>query len=158
MDMAKSESTDRTALLEHNKESVIKAMKERGLSDPVGVIVDTSDMKRRRFFKSALVKSGKLDPEAVPRMVAIEIYSATRRKFLTGILVVNWKVAEGLLHRTSPTVADQLERMRPQCQPGTGQHLIVTVGSGGIEYGVVAGDEPPRQSQPVTDSLHRVDF
>jgi len=156
--MSKSDMAQRRAMLEHNEPMLSKAMKESGLSDPVGIVADARDKMGRKLFKLALLASGKSEQDAEKKIAEMIEQMGRQEQYPTGLLVVSWERAEKLLPLTSPTASANLRKLKPMCQAGTGIYLIVGVGRGGNTYGIVPIDDMPQLSPPqhVADGQHRV--
>jgi|GEM_PF-3646257 len=154
--MSHSEMADRRVMLAHNTPMVIEAMKESGLSDPVGIIADTRDKMGRKLFKMALLASGKSEQDADDEIRAMSKEMAKKEQILTGILVVDWKRAEQILPLTSPTATETLGEVRRLHHVQKDSYAIVAVGSGGNTYTLVVIDDLPTQPQHVEDGQHRV--
>lgn len=156
MDVSKSEMADRMAMLDENRGRLIKAMKESGLADPVGIVADARDKMGRRIIKSALLAIGKTEREADDHILAMSKEMAEKGLFLTGILVVDWKAAESILPLTSPTATETLEQVKRAHQVEKNSYLMVAVGGGGNTYTLVEIDDMPQPLPPVEDGQHRV--
>lgn len=155
-EMPKSDMADRRALLDENREKLIKAMKESGFRDPIGIVADTRDNVGRRIVKTALLATGRTEQEADDHILAMSMEMAKKGLFLTGLLVVDWKTAEALLPLTSPTATETLQEVKRVHEVEKKSYMMVAVGSGGNTYTLIEIDDMPPLPQHVEDGQHRV--
>lgn len=155
-EMPKSDMADRRALLFENEARLIKAMKESGFRDPVGIVADTRDNVGRRIVKTALLATGRTEQEADDHILAMSMEMAKKGLFLTGLLVVDWKTAEALLPLTSPTATETLQEVKRVHEVEKKSYMMVAVGSGGNTYTLIEIDDMPPLPQHVEDGQHRV--
>jgi hypothetical protein len=147
---------DRRHLLAENLDQLIDAMKQSGIFNPVGIVVDATDRLGSVLCRTALLKSGMTDEEAAQKLNEMTAQMAERNQFPTATFVVSWAMAEHLLPLTSPTAKKNLFEMQAQYQIGkSSRYLVVAIGNGGNTYGVADIPEMPRPAPIAHDGQHR---
>ncbi len=117
----------RRHLLNHNAPDVMKRMRQSGLTDPVGLIVEMTDDIGKKLTYAALEKQG-MSKHEIPELIA----SYCKNAIPTFKCVLSFDTAKSILHITSETAVQNLTAPR---RPGT--HWIVIVGGGGNSYAQV---------------------
>ncbi|MGE3408647.1 MAG: hypothetical protein AB7I37_17645 [Pirellulales bacterium] len=148
--------SDRRHLLAENMDQLIKAMKESGIVNPVGIVVDATDRLGSALYGAALLQSGMTEEQARQQLADTAARMAEQNQFPTALLVVSWKVAEQLLPMTSPTAKKNLREIKSEYQIGwSGRYLVIGIGSGGNSYGVTEIPDMPRPVPTAHDGQHR---
>ena len=151
-----ADKRDRRHLLAENLEQLIDGMKQSGIVDPVGIVVDATDRMGSILYRAALLKSGMTDEEAARKLDETTARMAEQNQFPTGTLVVSWAQAEHLLPLTSPSAKKNLREMKAQYQIGkSSRYLVVAIGNGGNTYGVADIPEMPDPAPIARDGQHR---
>ena len=117
----------RRHLLSHNGPDVVDRMRQSGLADPVGMIIEMTDDIGKQLTYAALEKQG-MPRHEIPELIA----SYCKNAIPTFRCVVSFETALKLLPITSETAKQNLTAAR---KPGV--HWIVVVGGGGNSYAQV---------------------
>ena len=117
----------RRNLLNHNAPDVMRGMRESGLADPVGMIIEMTDDVGKQLTYAALEKQG-VPRHEIPERIA----SYCKNAIPTFKCVVSFETAKKILPITSETAFQNLTAQR---KPGV--HWIVVVGGGGNSYAQV---------------------
>lgn len=114
----------RRHLLSHNGPDVVRRMRESGLNDPVGLIIEMTDDTGKQLTYAALELRGTLKQD-----IAELIAKYCRKAIPTLKLVVDFETARSVLALTSNTAEQNLSVPRR-----LGAHWIVIVAGGGNSY------------------------
>lgn len=126
---------DRRHLLDRNHGNVLEAMRESGLPDPVGFIIDAIDFQGRQFAIQMRRAAGTSEEEATRQIDETNAVFLRNRMTPTLITVTSVEAARAILPLTSPTALQTLKTREAQREPG---HCLVTViASGGNTYASV---------------------
>ena len=147
---------DRRHLLSENLDQLIEAMKNSGIRNPVGIVVDVTDRLGSVMCRMALIKSGMTDEEAKRHLDTMTSEMAEQNQFPTLTFVISWTIANQLLPLTSPTAKKHLVELQSQYKVGTSsKYLVVAVGNGGNTYGIAEIPDMPRSDEIAHDGQHR---
>ena len=139
---------DRRHLLSKHMDQLIDEMKQSGITNPVGIVVDPADKYGRVWYLSELIESGMTKEEANRHLREMTAKLAESNQFPTMVVVVSWADAVKILHGTSPTARKNLYELRNVHKVGTdGKYLVVAVGNGGNTYGFVNIPEKPSHDE-----------
>lgn len=114
----------RRHLLNYNGPDVVQRMRDSGLADPVGLIVEMTDDMGKQLTYAALEAQG-MPRHEIPELIA----SYCKNAIPTFKGVVTFETARTILDLTSETAVQNLAVAR---KPGL--HWIVVVGGGGNSY------------------------
>jgi len=154
--MTPTAKKDRRHLLAENLDQLMEAMRESGVVNPVGIVVDATDRLGSAMYGAALVKYGMTEEQARQQLAETTARMAEQNQFPTALLVVSWDVADQLLPLTSPTAKKNLREMKSEYQIGwSGRYLVIGIGSGGNTYGVTVIPDMPRPVPTAHDGQHR---
>ena len=147
---------NRTHLMSHNLDEIKKAMKQSGIRNPVGIIVDATDRIGGALYLAVLKKSGLSEGEAVMRKDAMIAELQDRGQFPSVILAAAWEQASGFLSCTSPTAKENLLKLKTELDLGNGNRfLIVAIANGGNMYCILDIPEMSASDVAVEDAPHR---
>lgn len=126
--LSRSSMELRRGLLNYNGEEILKRMRESGLSDPVGLIIDATDPMGKSITYSAV------QAEGVPKHEIPEILARLSRNesIPTFLMVLSLETAKRVLLATSETAESNLSAPR---RPGTA--WVVIIAGGGNSYAQV---------------------
>ena len=151
-----NDKRDRRHLLSENLDQLIEAMKQSGISNPVGIVVDATDKLGSVLCRSAFRQSGMTEEEATLHLKEMTAEMAERNQFPTSTLVVSWAIACQLLPLTSPTAKKHLFELQSEYKIGTSnKYLVVAVGNGGNTYAISDIPEMPSPDRIAHDGQHR---
>lgn len=151
-----NDKRDRRHLLSENLDNIIEAMKQSGIPDPVGIVVDATDEYGGALCLSALRKSGLTKKEAALYQKTMIAEMAERNQFPTATFVVSWAEANQLLPLTSPTAKKNLIELQTEYSLGTSsKYLVVAIGNGGNTYSISDIPEMPTPDRMIRDGQHR---
>ena len=120
----------RRHLLSHDGPDEVQRMRESGIADPVGMIIEMTDDIGKQLTYAAREKQG-MPKHEIPELIA----SYCKNAIPTFKAVVTFEIAKKVLPLTSDTAAQSLSAPRP---PGV--HWIVIVGGGGNSYAQIPID------------------
>ncbi len=118
----------RRHLLGYNRADVAMKMLVSGISDPVGLIVDTTDAFGKIITYAALESHG-IPKHEIPETIGKYSRDATP----TFTFVLSFEEALRLLPLTSPSAAQNLQQSRP-----AGAFWIVVIAGSGNSYSLVS--------------------
>jgi len=126
---------DRRHLLTQNLEKTTDAMRQSGVTDPVGFIVDVRDHQGRHFAIAVHHSEGATDDEATKHVDQQIADYHELGQIPTKIIVTPLDAARTILPSSSPTATESLRSWESQRQPG--QNLVVVMANGGNTYATV---------------------
>ncbi len=118
----------RRGLLRYNGEEILRRMRESGLSDPVGLIIDATDPMGKSITYSAV------QAEGVPKHEIPEILARLSRNesIPTFLMVLTLETAKRVLVATSESAESNLSAPRR-----AGTAWVVIIAGGGNSYAQV---------------------
>lgn len=131
--LGKAESTQRHAAIEEHRDKIVALMKNSGIVDPVGVLLDITGTYGRQTHMAWNVSRGM--PEAEKKIEEMTAYYDAEGRFPTLMTVWTWREAEDLMPRTSTTASESLRRLKWAIEPG--QAGLIVIGRHGNSYAIV---------------------
>ena len=133
--LSKKESSHRKAMLVFNLDLVMGKMRESGVVDPIGVIMDVVGTYGRKTMVAWNQGQGMTLEEANRKVDEMIAYYEGQGEYPTITAVWDWPTAESLMPLTSPTSAEALKKLKHLIEPG--QAVVIAVGRHGNSYSIV---------------------
>lgn len=138
--LSEAERSQRQSMLEYNQDKIIEAMRRVDFPDPVCIVADANNEYGKQLAIIGRMMGGASRQEATEEIEKQSREFARIGHYPTEIQIHPFGFAAEIMSMTSPTAAENMEKVRQSLETQTDVYLAIGMAGGGNSYQAVKID------------------